>query len=199
MDLPIQSRLVGDIHRNIHRIGAIEALVGELHPQCVTLVEGDPVIEPGGSGQQARHLTEFRGQVDPGDPATKAACEVAGGAADPTADIQNMILCGDREEIRELLRCLDAPAVEVIERPETLNCRTIRIDILGCERGPQSFHESAAAVMRGNVVDCRHSTLMIVRRNLWIDQWSPCSSLDHLSAGAPDKYSRTFASSWRGL
>jgi len=47
----------------------------------------------------------------------------------------------------------------------------MRVDILGSERGRQSLHESAAAVMRGNVVGRGHSILMIVRRKLWIHQW----------------------------
>ncbi len=128
VDLSIEAGFVGDVHRHIHRVGAIEAGVREPHRQRVTLLEGHPVSKAEQAGQMQRDLAELRGQVDPGDPGLKSVGHVAGGAADPAADIEQVIARRHSHHVRDLRRGLEAAAMELVVGRQGLDRRAVRID-----------------------------------------------------------------------
>ena len=91
MDLGVEGGLVADVHRDVHRVGAIEARVRERHRERIALLEVDPVLQAERLRQMARDLAELGGQVDAGDPGAEPVGDVAGGAADAAADVQEVV------------------------------------------------------------------------------------------------------------
>ena len=89
VNLAVERAFVGDVHRDIHRVGAVEGGIGEWHCQGVADLERDPVLEIEQARKVAGNVAEFGRQIDSGDPATEVACEVARRPADATADVEN--------------------------------------------------------------------------------------------------------------
>src|SRR5688500_4518680 len=91
MCLSIQRCLIGDVHRNVHRIRAIETGIGKRHCQSVADLERDPFVESEHAGQLACNLAELWGQIDSGYSASKVIREVARGPADSASNVQQMV------------------------------------------------------------------------------------------------------------
>src|ERR1051326_3206869 len=89
-------------------------------------------------------------ESDAAPPAAKARQKKPRGPADAAADVEDVVGRRRRDQIRDVLRRLQAAAVEVIERRQLLDRRTIGIDALGRERGAQPLEQPAAAVVAGD-------------------------------------------------
>ena len=177
MDLGVEAGLVGDVHRDIHRVGAIEARIAERHRRRVALLEVDPVLEAQHLRQLARDLAELGGEVDAGDPGAEALRDVARRAADAAADVQDVVAPRDREQARELFRRLEAAAVEVVVRRQRLHRQMVRIDAVVQQGGTQPAQQVAAAVM-GRDVGGQGCLLRQIRLSRSGFAWSrsPCGS-----------------------
>jgi len=147
----VEAALVGNIHRDILRIGAIEAFRLERQIERARLAEVDAVAEPDLPGQTPGNVAEGFRQVDARDPAAEAVGHVAGRAADTAPDIQQAIAGRYRQQVGHFHRRLDPAPVEMIERREVAQGQPGNI-LPRCRQRPDDrVIQPDAAVM---IADC---------------------------------------------
>src|SRR5215472_2065746 len=76
-DLTMKSGLVGDVHRHVHRVGAVEGRVGERHLQRVGGFERDAMGEAEQPREMTGYVAELRRQIDACDTTSEARRNVA--------------------------------------------------------------------------------------------------------------------------
>src|SRR5829696_2750046 len=82
-----KARTVGDIHRDVLRVGAIEDAVGIGQRLALSIVDGDLAFQAKERGELSGRFHERRRDVDTCDAALEACCEVAGWSAETATDI----------------------------------------------------------------------------------------------------------------
>jgi hypothetical protein len=85
-----QPGLVLDVHADMDQRRGIEHPCFERQVKRAAMAEGDEIAEAAAARQVGRRLHELLGQVDTGDAAFVRVGEVARGAADAGADVQDM-------------------------------------------------------------------------------------------------------------
>ena len=90
------------------------------------MLKPDTVIQPGEVGQASRHLAKFLCQVDAAHPASECLHDIACRTANAAANVQDVVFRRNGKGGSQLLRCLDAATMKVIEGCQTLNSRGYR-------------------------------------------------------------------------
>ena len=110
----VKRRLIGNVHRHVLGIGAVEAGVVERQVEGVGLPKRHPVIKPGLFGQHHRHVAEFLRQVDAGDPAAVFRGQKPRRPADARPDIEDVAAGPGRQPRQQAPGRLGATAVQVV-------------------------------------------------------------------------------------
>ena len=155
-DFAVEGVLVGDVHRHVHREGAVEARLGERHRERVAVLEAQRVAEAEPAGQVARDVAELGGEVDAGDAAAEAAVHVARRAADAAADVEQVVAGLDLERVGDLLGRLEAAGVELVVGRERLEARALRVGAVLGQRRLEPLEQAAAAVVAGDLALYAH-------------------------------------------
>jgi hypothetical protein len=90
VNLAIEGALVRDIHRDVHRIGAVCAGRRKRHRQGIAELECDLVFETEQARKVAGNFAELWREVDARDPPAEPLREVARRSADAAAEVQDM-------------------------------------------------------------------------------------------------------------
>jgi hypothetical protein len=109
-------RSVGDVHRDVLAVGAVEEAVRVGEVVCIALLERNlvPQIEQG--RELVRRLDEWCGDVDPSDRAAEALREVARRPAEAAADVEDVVACLARSStVNESRGFADASSAETIK------------------------------------------------------------------------------------
>ena len=118
MDPGVEPLLFGDVHRDVLGPGVVESVRGERQLEGVALDEVNEAGEARPQREPAGDFDKGRCQLDAGDVAAVDGCQVAGGAAEPGADVEDAFAPGEAEALRQFLGCRKAPDVEVVERSQ---------------------------------------------------------------------------------
>jgi hypothetical protein len=151
VDLAIEAFLVGYVHRDVHRIRAIERRIGKRHAQRIADLESNLVLQADRPCERERHFAEFAGQVDAGDPAAEAGGHHARWSADPAADIEQMVGRSGFHQPDHLVGRLDAAGMELVVRRERVDRRPFGIGTVGRKGSLQPGEQAAAAVVGDDV------------------------------------------------
>jgi hypothetical protein len=140
---------VGHVHRHVLAVGAVEGVVGVGQLLAVALLDRDAVGEVEQGSELRRRLDERRRDVNPGHRAVEALREVARGAAEPAADVQDMVTGGDRQAVAELDGGGKAASVEVIDRRQILDRQRVERPVRILQRGnDQGVNVAPGPVLR---------------------------------------------------
>ena len=147
VDLAIEPRAVGDVHRHVLQEGGVEAAIVEGKFQRVAGLEGHLPALPGARGQIARGVHEGLAEVDAGDAAAKGRRQEARRPADTRADIQHRHVRRDPGQLGKLRGRSQPPGVKLVEAGELLRHKPL---ILGTEHGQrrlQPLGQPSRAIM----------------------------------------------------
>jgi hypothetical protein len=126
-ELPVQARLVRDVHRRVLAPDRIEAGISKRKPERVGSDKLDTIGEARPVAQHVSHTAVLGGQVDPGHLHAMTRREIAGRSAKPTTHIQHTLADCEPGELRQLLRCLPTADVKFVDRGEIVRAELVGI------------------------------------------------------------------------
>ncbi|MDH4109180.1 MAG: hypothetical protein OEW35_12745 [Gammaproteobacteria bacterium] len=153
-DLPVEARLVFDVHADVLHKHDVERLVGTGQVERAAPVHMGPVPEAGQPVQEGRARAVIRRHLDAVDTAFGLRGDQVGRAAETGADIEDALAGPYPRHLEQFAGRAEPAGMEMVERPELLR----REPCIGVEsRRPQPGQDPGfditGRVMR---IQCRH-------------------------------------------
>jgi hypothetical protein len=117
----------------------------------VRLTNRYPVVEPDEPVEPAVRFAVFVGEIHGGDSAAVALGDVAGGAADPAARVEDFTLTADLRQVHQVGGGEAAHGVEVLQQAEVGGCEAVEVLSGGEQRSLDVVARQARRVL---VLDC---------------------------------------------
>src|SRR5215469_9649644 len=165
-----QSRFVRDVHGNGVRPDVIKGAILERQGERIRLSDLDPVPEPAACSQNSCRFDEVGRQINRRHPTTAFGCEIARRAAEPATNFEYVNAGLQSCTFRVLARGHDAPAVQLVERPQIAMAGPLGIHPSSTECIINPLHYRPISVITLNRrLDVGHFSALAFHRGLFVD------------------------------